>query len=230
MRLRVDLLREEERRQQGGVGRKFILQAAGGALVGVLLLFGAIQYSQYAGLKTEMADLDARWKALQPEFEKAKKDEAGFAKMEALYLELKPWASNRVDWASHLNELAAMVHPSLQLTRFSMRAEWTVVKPPAPPPRTPPPGADGETPPPRPVPLLPGSPARKFGLSLGGRAAGDLGSEQAGELVKTIKKSPGIGVYFDSVKLLNVLQDVRQNDLADRSFTIEGSGAARKLE
>lgn len=220
MSLRVDLMRPAEYRYQGPVSRKFVALVAGGVLAVSVLLYASLEWVQRANLAKEVAQLSTAWNDMGPRYEVLKKQRAAYAHCEALQKELLPWNKTRVGWSDLLKELGAMVPESIQLTRLSVRCDWNMIKQIAPPSKDPE----------KPSPQLPGLPARRYFLTLSGRAAGEAGGDEAVRMVNQLKQSAGYSAVFETVKLQNLLRDTQANDLADRSFSIEGVGPLRKLE
>ena len=221
MSLRVDLMRESEYRYQGPVSRKFATLSVGGVVLAALLLWLAIMIQHGAALNRERAQLEGEWNNIEPRFKAIKQKRVGLVACQGMMKELKPWSDTRVDWAGRLDELNKMVPPSIQITHLSMRAEWVIIKLPAPP-------VEDPNAPAKPAP--PAIPARRFYLSISGRAAGDAGGDDAVQMVNRLKNSGGYGSVFEIVKLQHLLRDTQPNDIADRSFSIEGLAAPRRLE
>lgn len=222
MSLRVDLMQEGEYRYQGAVSRRFAGMAVAGLVTGMLLVWAAVVVDHHKAVRRELRNLEAEWSTIEGHYKRAQQKRADYAWSLGLQKELAPWVSNRVDWASRLDELNGLVARNIQLTRLNLRSEWSLIKPPPPPP----PADAAETPPPPP----PGQPAQRFTLGIAGRAAGEAGSDAAVALVRQLKDSPGYAAVFENIRLQNLLREERTDDLADRSFSIDGAGLSRKLE
>lgn len=222
MSLRVDLMQEGEYRYQGPVSRRFAGMAIAGLVAGIALVWAAVAVHRGLEVRRELANLEAEWTHIEGHYKRAQQKRADHAWSLGLQKELAPWVSNRVDWASRLDELNDLVATNIQLTRLNLRSEWNLIKPPAPPP----PADAAETPPPPP----PGQPAQRFTLGISGRAAGEAGSDAAVALVRSLKESPGYAAVFENIRLQNLLREERTDDVADRTFSIDGAGLSRKLE
>ena len=230
MSLRIDLMREEEFRHQGAVSHRFIGFASGGFLAGLLLVGMGILIERDIASGRELAQLSGSWAEMSPRFERAKERRAELTKIQSYQSELKQWADTRMDWAARLDELNSLIPNSIQLTRLNVRCEWAAIKAPPPPPAPLTDKPDAAEKKKAPLPPPEAVPARKYYLSIAGRAAGESGGDQALGIVTKLKMIPGYGATFESIKLQNVVRDSVSGDLADRSFSIEGVTLPRRLE
>ncbi len=221
MRLRVDLMRETEFRYQGPVSKKFAGGAVGGFVGAVVLLWLAFAIEQEFTLRRDMARLNTDWQNIEGRYKAIKEKRANYAMCLAYQKELQPWGKTRANWADQFDELAQMIPPTIQLTRLSVRTDWEIIKPP------PTPVTDPNAPTP---PQPPGQPARRYWLSIQGRAAGEAGGDDAVQMVKNIKSSRNFSAVFETIRLQHMLRDTQPTDKADRSFSIEGQAEPRKME
>jgi hypothetical protein len=227
MSLRIDLMREDEHRYQGPVSRKFIGVAIGAFLGAILLLVLGLILQRNASTRRELAQAENDWSTLGPRYAEARVKRASFSMCQSYQAELKQWADTRMDWAARLDELQTLIPDSIQLTRIGVRCEWSVIKAPA---ATVAASEKAEGAEKKPAPPPDGVPARRYQLSISGRAAGESGGDLALGIVTKLKLVPGYGTNFETIKLQNVLRDSVANDQADRSFSIEGVTTPRKLE
>jgi hypothetical protein len=222
MNLRVNLLRPEEQRYQGPVSLRFAISVGGitvGCLLLILLLVGL---HSYISVRRDLGASRTGWQKIEARFNAVTTKQKAETDNQLLLAELKKWNRQRVEWTPLLKELQNIAPPSVQFTRLMVRSDWNFQKVPGPT------TSDGKE---IPQPLLP---ARRYYVSLEGRAAGELADQVVVDFERTWRQSPGFQPLFESVKLQRLVREAvggadRQAQ-ADRLFLIEGEFRVRKLE
>ncbi len=220
MKLRVDLLRAEERRYQGPVSTRFAIRIGAITLGVVSALLLLVALHAFLSVRSELRATRGNWQQIEQRFNEVQALQRASGEQQALLKELDRWSALRAPWSALLPELSQIVPASMQLTRLGIRSEWSFVKAPAPT------TSDGKE-----IPLPP-MPTRRVYLSLEGRASGDLADEVVVGFVRTLRESPGYAPLFESVKLQRLVRETvsAPGRTPDRLFMIEGEFLPRKFE
>jgi hypothetical protein len=225
MSLRVDLLRDSERRYQGPVSVRFAVATAGLTVGAILFLAGAILVYRQISLSSDLKWARREWEKIKPRHEEILRTEKEVAADQAFLTELDAWAQTRINWNEVLGEFQKTVPSNVQLTRLEVRGDWEFLKAASPPP------AESEAEDAKKKPEPPPIPMRMFKMEVGGRASGQLADEDVVRFANEIKTSEGLKHLFDSVKLQHLTKAAPTpgTQEADRVFEIEGIVGSRKM-
>ena len=220
MKLRVDLLTQEERRYQGPVSLKFAVTIGGITLGSLALITLLVVVHALLSVRSDLKTARGNWQQIEARYKTVTDKQKAEGENQAVLTELKLWSKQRISWTDLLAELRRIAPASMQFTRLTVRSEWAFVRPPA---KT---TSDGKEIPQAAVP------ARRFFLSLEGRAAGDLADQVVVDFERAWRQSPGFQPLFESVKLQRLVREATSETgrQPDRLFLIEGEFRARKLE
>jgi hypothetical protein len=233
MKLRVDLLKDTERRYQGPVSMRFMIRAGGVTLALVLFVFGGLAIQRQVMLRYRLKSATEEWARLGPRYEEITKRQAVVSSYKGLLDELNGWGMTNSHWYDMLLELQKTVPPNVQLSKLNVDGGWEFIKPEKkkePPKKE---GAKLEEKPAAKEVIVQVTPARSIRLSIGGRVQGELADEIVVQFTKSLEKSKGFDTYFDTMeleKLFRVEEGGRESSgIAWRQFEIQGLSKARPI-
>lgn len=209
--VRVNLLKPAEARYQGLVSKAFAARAAlwgGGALLLLLVGVALVNHrSTVHGLKVARES----WASMEPRYERVKAMQEKLARGTALKQELTSWNSSRVAWSDLLEGLGKTVPAEVQLTKLTVRSEFTML-----------PGADGKK--------ENGLPARTYTFRIDGQTSSEQADSVVVRFVDALREESSGFTDMDSIKLQG-LQRARAGDAGEgqRVFGIEGASHPRMM-
>lgn len=124
--LRINLLLDTERRYQGMVSRRFVLQAVGGLLAAAAVLWIVQLIYDDARDRQSLKTAREQWAQKEPAYKKMSDMEAGIHLMQSHGAELDIWASTRFDLASFVDFLQREVPSTIQIVRFTYEDDFNV--------------------------------------------------------------------------------------------------------
>ena len=208
MNLRIDLLKESERRYQGAVSRAFVAKMVGiVALIGVALI-GVTSWIKYRMTMNSVAVAEEQWRQIETAFEQVRKMKDDMGANDNMYQQLKGWNVSRLEWHALLEDLQRMVPLNVQLTKLSVSSSTTTITPDT----KENPEADNT---PRDV--------RTSRLRMDGKAIGDKSDKTVLDFAETLRESKGFGSVWDSINLKKMQRARFSSGLSEPTsvFTIE---------
>lgn len=218
MKLRVNLLRDNEARYQGPVSLRFAMVAGGSTAAIILLILIGIAVHRHVSTSHSLAFARDQWQRLEPEFKVVQSKQKQLRDRQALQAELGLWTSTRVNWYRVLRDLQAIVPPSVQLRQLNVSGTWDFIAA-----EKPADGSDRKDPP---------TPARRFTLSIAGNASGELADETVVQFTRSLRDAQGLHPVFETVRLQRMSRAAGggEEQQTDRAFEIEALSAVRKLQ
>lgn len=189
MKLRLNLLKEEEIRYPGQISRKLAIRLGivaavllVAALVGGLFLQGRVVRARMERIKAELKKIDAP-------FQIARGMQKDLALNQATAEDLKGWERGRLSSADLLKKLQAIVPPEMELSRFSLFSQFRMIPPPA---------WKKDVPP---------TPGIACSMRIEGRVISAFAETVVVEFLRTLKSAAGYGDLVESVKLERLHRD-----------------------
>jgi hypothetical protein len=243
MKLRVNLLKDAEKRYQGPVSIRFLLRTGGIGVGALLLIYAVLAIQGQYMLRRNLKAAQEEWTRIGPRYEEITKRQAVLNSYKTLLDELNQWGATNADAQLHrmLLQLQKQIPPSVQLLKVDVSSDWVFVKPE--PPKPPPKPAkgekkpkekpkEGEKKPEKPVVKDLGAvPGREVRLLIAGRVTGELADEVVVQFTKTLHNSPGYAIMFDTMELQKLYREdtSRTGGGNWRQFEILGTAKPRMM-
>ncbi len=129
MPIRINLLAEaqeaEEARRRDPVKRALLVSAV---LVGLMLLWGGIEFSRTIVVKSELTKHERMWSALEAEFKEIVEKEKQIAQLDGRLDALTRYATNRFLWGTVLNVLQQTTVDQVQFIRLNGLHNYTQIE------------------------------------------------------------------------------------------------------
>ncbi len=202
--IRMDLLKPSERRYQGPARGKFLLGAAAGAAVMIVILVAAYHFVSLGYARTDHGRTLSIWEGLEPRKKQLVKVQNVAAEMGELLDELNEWANSRLEWNRILNKVQMVIPEAVQLVRMEIRDHLE-------------------------EPANAEAPRRFFRMTLSGVIFGAKAEEQVGALIASLRDiNMDDQAIFKSLELRSWQEDGRGDQA--HSFMIHAIGEERLLE
>ena len=211
MKIRVNLLKQEELRHAGGVIKQFAIRAGASTGATLLLLIIVIWAFQHHALMKDLKWAKSEWNSIESTYEKVAKIQDNFNKRRQTVAELKKWEEARIQWNTPFNHLREVIPETVQLTKLSIRSRMDIEEPDK---------EGGEF-----------SVTRNYQIMLNGKAMGEMGDEVMLQLVRNLKDSEKFKELLKTVQLKKLQRDTFDQQSRQASlFFIEGVFHPRKIK
>jgi len=208
--IRIDFLKDTERRYQGPVRFHFLVYAVAATIAAVLLLSLAYTVVRFVTLGREIALRRQSWTAAEPRHRSLKESETARHTVNGYLAELEGWRTTRIAWGRQLVNIQRLTPPAAHLSRMDLRDDWTAL----------PPAQPGQ-----PFP----DPSLQLRVVLNGRVYGDKGEEVASQFVNLLRQpSRGTNIYRH-VEMVSTRREAFHQEPA-LAFDIEANGDPRLLK
>jgi hypothetical protein len=197
MNLKLDLLRDAERRFQGPVSVRFAVRMALAAVGTVVALVLIVVGRGYFATHRSVAEARVAWEKISPHYKDALARQKDLNALQGLDRWLTNWHSARLNTSGLLYDLQDLVPTNIQLTRltlvsdFDTRAESATAR-----------AAKTN------APIV----RVRSSLTMEGKASGERAEESANGFVADLEKQPRFGPLLDSVKLQRLDRDPATGD------------------
>ena len=210
MNIRIDLLRDSDRRYQGPVSKLFIMITSAVTVVIALVAMDMYYMFDVSLLERNIQTAQGVADEIQPRYKELGELQASSVKQSKVIDELEGWKNNRIAWHPILVEIRTLTPDTIQLIRVENRdllLEEKIKK-------------DGVN-----VKV----PYQEFKLHVSGKAYGDDGESTVVNFVQAFSDSDVLRTSIKAATLQSVRRD-QKDDTVSRLFDIDASGFKRILE
>ncbi|MDZ4199986.1 MAG: hypothetical protein U1E27_11975 [Kiritimatiellia bacterium] len=212
MIVRVDFLLDSEKRYQGPVSGRFLMQSIVGTILAILILFSAHLLFKYRLASREVASQTAALEAIRPRVDRVRALQAQTLQFRRAEKELAGWGVIRVEWSDALRQIQAATPKTIQFIQMDVRNDITTTRPSS--------GGTSAAPP---------TPRRLFRIRLTGLAEGEQSDETVSQFIQSLRRAGSRGVpLFPSVTLLSI-QTERSDSGPVNRFEMEILGQEQTL-
>ncbi len=124
MIIRIDLLRESEKRYQGIVSIRFAVRAG---IITALCIASLVVYSMFnsfTSLRSKLNDAKTEWDKMSGQYTEATNMAAKVKELQVVLQEVQRWNDTRISWADALAILQDYVPTNIQFTRIEVNDKF----------------------------------------------------------------------------------------------------------
>lgn len=199
MSLRVNLIREQERRSGSSLNVKSFARIASIVIPVSLVLLIAQQALSSFMLSSQISILESKWSAVAPKQKLAIKQTARLNYNKQTLQELDGWAASSPDWNQVLAAIMQTVPETIQFTTLRVTLADKAASPPPPA----------------------GAPVRDYQVALDGVTRVPQSMEAVQMLEENLGKHPLLIPLIETVSVANFAADSTSKDELSRIFTIQ---------
>ncbi len=201
--LTVNLLKKNEQRHQGPIGRKFMFISVVVVVIFLGVIGGGIKLIQYKRMQSDISSRREVWATLEPRLALYTDEKKGLLMNRSALKLFEGWKESQPAFVKLLNDVQQTVPAQIQFTRFSVRSTPALARYAAP--------TD--------MPLT-------FSLMIEGRSQGEQAENYVINLRKDLLACEQIRATFDSLKLASMRQGNEEENI--REFKLEGETAGEE--
>ncbi len=127
MNLRVNLFLPGEQRSATPLNPRTVLRVFAVAVPGAFLLLIVATVSDLVSLRSELNQVEARWRQIEPKKKQAEQEQADILANKDIAMEIEGWSSARFDWGSTLAALCADVPTNIQFIAFQVSQDMPLI-------------------------------------------------------------------------------------------------------
>jgi len=197
---RVNLLKKNEQRYQGAVGRRFLLMVIVVTPVLLITLLSAVKLAQFTAVQSSLKSNHAIWENLSPRLEQYKKEQQVLAANKRVLELIAGWKQTQVPTSELLTEIQTTIPSSVQLTRLSIQSQQGKM-----------------------IYDKPSDFIRDYRLTLQGVAYGERAEDVVLDLRKGLLTTERMGAIFESITLGSMHKKVEKDGEVLREFSLTGT-------
>jgi hypothetical protein len=210
MSLRINLIKEDEVRHAGLLSEAFVFRVLAAVLVALVAIGAVLLMLHVRNIRRDLKSSRRLFNQKDVLYQDIRAMQMDITDNKRLLEELDGWHISRMDWDEALMNLAAVVPPSIQMSRMTVRGDIQMPR-----------AQRGQRLQKAPLPF------REYKIILDGTSEGELADEVVVQFIRLLKESPGFKDLFESVNLQRIERmkasgrDTEEDDVDRRVFAIE---------